>query len=102
MNDDLVMERTQEHAVLMGIWQATADAVQGCEPLVKTAGLPAGSMPASSLAGDAFVETGRIWRVRLVPVIPGDARDLIPGVRSGLRRRLLVHLRHAGLPGGKR
>jgi hypothetical protein len=34
-------------------------------------------MPASSLAGDAFVETGRIWRVQLVPVIPGDARDLI-------------------------
>ena len=100
MNDDLVMERTQEHAVLMGIWQATADAVQGCEPLVKTAGLPAGSMPASSLAGDAFVETGRIWRVRLVPVIPGDARDLIPGVRSGLRRRPPI-VRHAGLPARK-
>src|SRR2546423_394311 len=60
----LMGERTQEHAVLMGTWQVTADAVQGCEPLVKTAGLPAGFMPASSLAGDAFVETGRIWRVQ--------------------------------------
>jgi hypothetical protein len=77
VNDDLVVEGAQEHAVLMGVWQVTADAVQGCEPLVKTAGLPAGFMPASSLAGDAFVETGGIWRVQLVPVIPGDARDLI-------------------------
>ena len=79
----IATETGHDHAVLMGTWQATANAVQGCEPLVKTAGLPAGSMPASSLAGDAFVETGRIWRVQLVPVIPGDARDLIPDVRSG-------------------
>ena len=100
VDDDLVVEGAEQDAVLMGIWQATADAVQGCEPLVKTAGLPAGSMPASSLAGDAFVETGRIWRVRLVPVIPGDARDLIPGVRSGLRRRPPI-VRHAGLPARK-
>jgi hypothetical protein len=59
MDHDLVVEPAKKDAVLMGTWQATADAVQGCEPLVKTAGLPAGSMPASSLAGDAFVETGR-------------------------------------------
>ena len=78
VDHDVVVEPAQQDAVLMGTWQVTADAVQGCEPLVKTAGLPAGFMPASSLAGDAFVETGRIWRVQLVPVTP----DWCTGTRS--------------------
>ena len=100
VNHDLMVERAQEHAVLMGTWQATANAVQGCEPFVKRRGLPADARASSSLAGDAFCRTGRIWRVQLVPVIPGNARDVIPGVRSGLQRRPPI-VRHAGLPARK-
>ena len=33
-----------------------------------------GSMPPSSLVRDALLETGRIWRVQVVPVTPGGAR----------------------------
>src|ERR1700723_1212708 len=85
----------------MGIWQPPARLHRGAGALVEDRGAClSGSMPTSSLARDAFLETGRTRSMLLAAAGAGDpprppGRDPLPKIRARHRGQP-VSERHAG------